>query len=84
MEGYENRETGHRDQLSKRRDSHYRTRPLEDLFAGRLAFEDAAFTLVRGAGCEASACRKGAPPSEPCHFFTRTLRLGTYSNAASN
>jgi hypothetical protein len=61
MGGHEDGEIESKDQLVKRRDSYYRTRPLDGHVGERLAFEGAAFTLVRGAGCEASACRIGPP-----------------------
>jgi hypothetical protein len=61
MGGREDGEIDSKDQLVKRRDSCYRTRPLDGHVGEKLAFEGAAFTLVRGAGCEASALSQRRP-----------------------
>lgn len=45
MEGREDGEIESKDQLVKRRDSCYRTRPLDGHVGERLAFDDAAFTF---------------------------------------
>jgi len=67
------------------RKTQYRSQSFGGLSGGRLAFEDAAFTV--GAGCTRNEVH-GAPTAhlrKRCHFFfTKPPRLGICTTAASN